>query len=286
MIRLETHLRPRAFGEVLDLALESLRRDLPVVAGASLLVNAPLAAGALFLLYGVTVLGRTTVPFILPLAAALAALVLARSVAQGAVAIAVSIRVEEGREPRLGEALARAARRALPTIFAGLAFWFVAMVGGVLYVIPGLIFSGWCALGVPAAALEGKGPFEAVGRSLKLLKGHATRAMGLTLFTLALYGLLAADAFLGIQGGLAAAEKLFGIDTAYWRNVLTPANGLFASAVLLSIYVVVEPWKACALYHLHLDTRVRYEALDLRRAVERLAEAEAEPRPEPAGAKP
>ncbi len=282
MIRLETTLRPRAFGEILDVALESLRQDLPVIATASLLVNAPLAATIMALLYGVTVLGRATAGYVLPLSALAAALVLARPLAQAAIAIALRTRIEAGRAPTLREACGGALRRGLSIAFAGFMFWFALLFGGLLYVIPGLFFAAWCALGVPAAALEGKGPFESLARSGRLLKGHTGRSMGLLIVFGAIYVMLAANAFAAIQGVLYLGRVLLGLRTAYYDAVLTIENGLFATAVLLAVYIVVEPWKACAIYHLHLDARVRYEALDLVGAVERLPAPA--PAPAPAGA--
>jgi hypothetical protein len=272
MIRVESALRPRGFGEICDAAVETLRRDLAVHATASLLVNAPLAAASLGLLWGVTALGKSRAGWILPLAAAAAALTLLRPLAQGAVALAARERVERGRAPSVALAWRGALRNGLALSFAGVAFWFAALAGGLVYVLPGLLFGGWCALAVPAAALEESGAFSSVFRSVKLLKGHAGRAIALLVFTLVAYGVLVVNAFAAVQGLLLAGRVLLGLRTAYWEAVLSPDNGLFATAVVLAVYVALEPWKACAFYHLHLDARIRYEALDLRQTVERLAE--------------
>jgi hypothetical protein len=145
--------------------------------------------------------------------------------------------------------------------------------------VPGFVAGGWVVLGVPAAALEAKGPFESLGRSIRLLKGHAARGFWLLVFSLGLHAMLAANVFAVVWGALLAGRHFLGLQTAYYEAVLSPANGIFATVVLLAVYVAVEPWKACAIYHLHLDQRVRFEALDLRGAVDRLEAARFDPAP-------
>jgi len=270
VIRIESALRPRSFGEICDAALETLRRDLAVHATATLLVSAPLAATIMGLVWAVKALGGKQGLVVLPLAALAAALTLLRPVALGAVAVAARERVERGRAPRLSTALGTALRSGLSLAFAGIAFWVVALMAGVLYVLPGLLFGGWCSLGVTSAALEGTGPVESMLRSVRLLKGHAGRAIALLIFSSALYAILGANAFAAVQAALMLGSTFLGIETAYWQAVLTPGNGLFATFVMLVVHAAIEPWKACAFYHLHLDARIRHEALDLRRAIERL----------------
>lgn len=272
MIRVDPALRPRTFGAILDAAFESLRRDLALLASISLLINAPLAAVVLLLLFGGPLLGAPLArALLLPLAAIGAALVLLRPVAQAAIAAAVAERLEEGGEPALPRAYGRALRAALPVIFANVAFWMAAAIGGIFYVAPGLIASGALVLAPPAAALEQKGPFEALGRSYRLLRTHLGRGIGLGLMTLVIYGLLAANLFGGTAAALAALRALLGLRTAYWEAVLSLGNGLYVVAGLLAIYLAVEPYKACLVYHLHLDARVRFEAVDLLRAADRVA---------------
>jgi hypothetical protein len=270
VIHLEQSLRPRGRAEILDVALESLRRDLALIATASLLLNAPLAIAVLTLIYGVTSLGPSRFRLVLPLSALAAALTLARPLAHGAVARLLAARLEEGRTPSLREAYGAAFRGSLAALFSGLVFWILALGGGVIYVIPGLFFGGWCVLGPVVAALEKKGPFEALSRAGRLLKGHGSRGAGFLTFLLVVYGLLTVNAFAGVQGILFAARALLGLETAYYEAVLSPENGIFATAVVFAIYLAVEPWKSCALYHFYLDARIRNEALDLRGAADRI----------------
>jgi hypothetical protein len=272
VIRVEETLRPRGVPEILDVALESLRRDAGPILAASLLVNAPLAASLLALFHGLSlaVSPATAADLLGPLALLAALLLLARPLAQGTVAALLADRIERGRDPALGPALLTTVRRAIPVVFASVVFWGAALLGGVLYVVPGLLLSATITLAVPAAAVEGRSPFEAIRRSARLLRGHLGRAVGFNAVTLLLYLFAAANAFFAVQGVLLGGRYLLGLRTAYLEAVLVPTNALYASAILLAVHLAIDPWRACALYHLHLDCRVRHEALDLVRAADAL----------------
>jgi hypothetical protein len=271
MMRVEPRLRPRTFGGLLDAAFESLRYDLAPLVGISLVVNAPLAAAVLLLLFGVTLLGASFAPAVLPLAAVAAALFMLRPLAQAAVTAALEERTESGRAPSIRGAYARAAKAGLAVVFADAASFALAAIAGILYVVPGLIVSGWLALAVPAAVLERTGPFESLARSTELLKGRVTRGIEAVVFVLVAAAILALDAHGGITAGLAAARLFLGVDTAYWEAFLSAGNSLYVVALLLLVYLAVEPYRACLFYHLHLDGRVRYEAVDLLRELDRVA---------------
>lgn len=275
MIRVETALRPRGIPEILDVALESLRRDPGPIVAASLLVNAPLAAALLALLNALSlpVPPATAAALIGPLALVAAGLILARPIAQGTIANLLADRVERGRDPALGPALATALRRGLATVFASVVFWAAALLGGVLYVVPGLLLSAMITLAVPAAAVEGRTPFESVRRSARLLRGALGRAAGFNAVTVLVYVFAAANAFFAVKGLLLGGRYLLGLRTAWLEALLVPSNGLFVTAILLAVHLALDPWRSCALYHLHLDCRVRHEALDLVRAAETLGTA-------------
>lgn len=275
MMRVEPRLRPRTFGGILDAAFESLRYDLATLLGISLLVNAPLAVAVLLLLFGATLLGGAFAAALLPLAVLAALFFLLRPLAHAAVIAALEERTEHGRPPAIGRAYARAGRAALAVVFADMATCALAALTGIFYLLPGVLIAGWFILAVPAAAIEGKGPFEALGRSTKLLKGRLGRGVGAVAFLVVVAGIMTANVLGAVSGGLAVGRELFGLETAYWETFLTVQNGLYVAVVLVAVYLALEPYRACLVYHLHLDSRVRYEASDLIRELDRvIGEAE------------
>lgn len=61
----------------------------------------------------------------------------------------------------------------LPKVFAvAVLYWLVTIVGYVLLIVPGVIFSVMYSVAVPVAVAERLGPFAALGRSARLTEGY------------------------------------------------------------------------------------------------------------------
>jgi hypothetical protein len=78
-----------------------------------------------------------------------------------------------GRRPRGSiDALNAGFMRILPVVGAVIFAAFLTFLGLLLFVIPGIIAWLACFLVVPVAVVEHRGPFESLGRSAALTKGH------------------------------------------------------------------------------------------------------------------
>ena len=129
-----------------------------------------------------------------------------------------------------------------------LALWiFFLVVGRVAY--------------VPQVMLvEGKGVFEAVGRSFSLARGNVRRLMAMTLFTT--FATYSALMILAIPLGWFG--YLNGIDPSPWSSEKWPAWYAIAYSVLgpLSSIVLTPVWML-GLSLLYVDERVRHEGYDI-----------------------
>jgi hypothetical protein len=126
------------------------------------------------------------------------------------------------------------------------------VVGFILLIIPGIwLYAAW-SVGVPALLIEGLGPFRALGRSRRLVKGRwwATAAVLLvatlmvTLVAGAIEALLIAVASLPSQPSLLVAV------------FVSTLSGVIAT-------IITEPFRAAAVTLLYYDLRVRREGYDL-----------------------
>ena len=150
----------------------------------------------------------------------------------------------------LGEDLSASSsyRRALPRlltlILARLLVGIVIMLGFVLFVVPGIIFSLWFVLVTPVVVLEGRGGGGAMGRSRQLMKGNLGKAflLGLVLVVLGLI----------VQTAVGFASELIP-----WPH---PALGVFVGTILQALILPIQIAPFVLLYY---DMRIRKEAFDL-----------------------
>jgi hypothetical protein len=300
---LPAQLRPLSFGEVLDGAFTLYRRHFVTLFLTSLVPQVPLAIAMVGFLRQIqdaraaAVMGSTdavgrAMGYLLLLVMASAVCytlvwaALGRQASQAYTAAEVSVgdgfrRALRGFLPLLGVALvAGIAGLALSITVVLLASWIVAPVLGptapVTPVVVGVFFlvgmlAVWASIGtwlfavVPAVVVERRGPFEAIGRSLALVKGAYWRVLGL----LAVCGLMMWLPVMGISlltgqaAGLGAASPFAAVDRAvYFQQV--------ASTV---IWALTTPYLLAAVVLLYYDRRVRTEAYDLEVAAEHLAVA-------------
>jgi hypothetical protein len=85
-----------------------------------------------------------------------------------------------------GECLARGLKVLPKVLLLTLLYSIIVVVGYVMLIVPGVIFSLMFAVCVPAAIIEGLGPIEALKRSYEMTKGYK----GLIFITYFLWGLL------------------------------------------------------------------------------------------------
>ena len=130
-----------------------------------------------------------------------------------------------------GECLARGLK-VLPKVFlVSLLYTTITVLGYVLLVVPGIIFSLMFAVCVPAAVLEGRGVMDSLKRSYRLTDGYK----GLLLETYFLWGLLV----LALNGVLIwSFARGTGLDPLPATVLQTSVLGMLnSSSQVLTVYV-------------------------------------------------
>jgi hypothetical protein len=94
-------------------------------------------------------------------------------VAAHAVVLVMARDALAGREPILSEALGAVLGRGLDVLVAAFLMWLIVVVGLFLLVVPGLIALFFLLLTPPAVLLEGRGPVDAIRRSMRLVRDNA-----------------------------------------------------------------------------------------------------------------
>jgi len=128
---------------------------------------------------------------------------------------------------------------------AVLMFGFFFLVGKIAY--------------VPQVMLvEGKGVFEAIGRSFILAKGNARRLMAMTLFTTfaTVSALILLVVFLLIIGSLSGFDATNSAEWPVWYTTSYSIIGPVSSILLTPVWML-------SLSLLYVDERVRHEGYDI-----------------------
>ena len=156
-------------------------------------------------------------------------------------------------------------------VFAGaglvniLPVWLVAIVLSIvgLCAIAVLMFGFFFLVGkiayVPQVMLvEGKGVFEAIGRSFILAKGNARRLMAMTLFTTfaTVSALILLVVFLLIIGSLSGFDATNSAEWPVWYTTSYSIIGPLSSILLTPVWML-------SLSLLYVDERVRHEGYDI-----------------------
>src|SRR6185436_3104085 len=143
--------------------------------------------------------------------------------------------------------------------------WLVAIVLGIvaLCAIAVLMFGFFFLVGkiayVPQVMLvEGKGVFEAIGRSFILAKANARRLMAMTIFTSVATGsaLVLLVVFLLIIGSLSGFDGSNSAEWPVWYTTSYSIIGPLSSIVLTPVWML-------SLSLLYVDERVRHEGYDI-----------------------
>ena len=144
-------------------------------------------------------------------------------------------------------ALPRLVRLLIANILAGI----IIMIGFVLLIVPGIIFSLWFLVITAVVMLEDTSATGSLGRSKDLMSGNLGKG-----FMVALVGgLIALGA--GILGGIAAD--------------MLPAEALIARAAIDTfVSAAILPIQTAALILFYYDLRIRKEGFDLQQLSEQL----------------
>lgn len=148
-----------------------------------------------------------------------------------------------------GQSYARAAPRLLGLLGTQILVTFTILLGLLLLIVPGVIFSLWFLVCIPVVILEELSGSTAMGRSRELMRGNLNKG-----FLIALS--------IGILGMI--INFALGLLTGFipWPH---PAFHVFISTILAAVVLPIQtaPWIL-----LYYDLRIRKEAFDLQKLAE------------------
>ncbi len=161
-----------------------------------------------------------------------------------------------GEELSAGESYSRAAPRLLSLIWAQIIAGVVILIGYLLLIVPGVIFSLWFLILTPVVVLEGLGGGTALGRSRELMRGNLGKGFLLAIVVAVLSWIFGAIA--GVLVNFIPIEYL---------SLRTFING-----VIPALWLPIQTAPFILLYY---DLRIRKEAFDLQKMAESMGQAEA-----------
>jgi hypothetical protein len=262
---LKADIRPRTTGELLDDAVRLSLADGPLLLVLSGLFLVPAAIVMLFVL----TLPRQADPWrSLGLPAVAALLVPLTGLGSGACQELFRRRADETPvtlhgclRGALGRGMMHIAARAL-ALAAGL-------LGLTLLILPGLAIWMFTAAVHPLLAERDRGIGEAFSESARTAQRNAAKiaAIGFGRLAVALFVVLNLHILLRL--GLWVVGNLAGLDVALLAAELELGNPAYLIVLLLLAWWLLAPLAEACNYLLHVDTRVRYEGLDLWYRVQR-----------------
>lgn len=189
---------------------------------------------------------------------------------QGA-SITALAQVYQGRQPEWAESLKAGLRRWIALVAATILLTIGSTFGLLFCIVPGVfLFTMWAV--TPAALIaEGLGPFAALRRSFRLVRGRFWPVLGAIVLAYLLY-------FVGEQiiSGATVAITFFGTSGTGFVSFIPTVLG----SVLVS--VIATPFLAAMVTIIYFDLRVRKEGYDLElMAADLVPEAAASPAPPP-----
>ncbi len=164
-----------------------------------------------------------------------------------------------GEQARAGSSLRYALRRLPAVVVLTIVVVFCELLGGVACVIPGIYLWGAFYVAVPALLVEGVGPFRAMGRSRRLVKGQWWKTLGVAVVGYLLVVIISSVLTLVVVGILFANPA---------RNSVT--GFIINTAASTIAAVLTTPAAAAFATVLYIDLRVRKEGFDLFLLAQRL----------------
>lgn len=138
-----------------------------------------------------------------------------------------------------------------------------AAIPGLLLALAAIVASVYVyvrlAVAPPALVMEGRSPFEALGRSWSLIRGSWWRVAGILLLASVITQVLAGIVTVPITVISSVGAALLGADAADATTPMVIATGI---ATLVS-GIIIMPFSAAVTGLLYTDLRIRREALDI-----------------------
>ena len=202
-----TQLTPMGIGEILDATFRLYRKHFLRFVTIVAVMIIPL--GLLQLLVSGAIIAETRggegpgPTFFVGILVILLFAVLANTLSQGALFKSVS-EAYLGKETSVGEAYGFVIPRAFRLIWGSILVGLVVVIGFILLIVPGIIFSLWLTLTIPVILLEGLPASKAMGRSRRLVSGNLGKVFGLA-FILTVLGMIVNYLFQNVIGFRLAA---------------------------------------------------------------------------------
>lgn len=261
-------LRPLGVGEMLDASYRVYRDHavqlwtivavvvIPLFIIQTLLRGAALPSGAYVhngALYQNSTSGQTSAGGSVALVIVSFLGVLAELLATGAV-FKLLLDSYLGRPVDMRESFDYARSRVFSLLWLGILTSVLVLIGFVLIIIPGVWFVVASCVAVPVLMLEGVKGWEAIRRSMHLVRGFWWGTFGRLLTALLLY--IAVTVVLGLIVGL--LTRGLGVSSV---GVWLILNG----ALTTVLTILMAPFIAAVITTLYIDLRVRKESVDLER---------------------
>lgn len=260
-------MRPRGVGEILDAAIKLYVGNWRVLVGCAATVVVPmqLLSGLILLStygngndisVGFSSIGRTVTVAQAHAQLGASAINSVVSFVGGAFVLAALIKALSdaylGETASIGRSLRFGLRRLLPLLVLEIVYIIVQVIAFLLLIIPGIwLYCAW-SVRVPALVIERAGPFSALGRSHRLVKGRWWPSAGVLLVSQLMVGVL--SSLLGAALGAA---------------FLASGNPSVLFAVFISFLislvsgVLLQPFAAAVITVLYYDLRIRKEGYDI-----------------------
>src|SRR5579863_819565 len=279
-------MRPRRVGEILDAAIKLYLSNARVLMGSAATIVVPLQiiSGVILLsVYtdgndisvGFANFGRAVTPGEAEARLGAGAITQLVTLVGGAFVLAACVKALSdaylGQQTSVRGSLRFGLRRLLPLLALGIVYGIGQILGFILLIIPGIwLYAAW-SVRVPALVIERAGPFRALGRSRRLVKGRWWPTAGVLIVSAIMVSVISDIV------GAALGAILF-----------TSANPSVLLAVVLSILigsvtgVLLQPFSAAVVTVLYYDLRIRHEGYDLELLADQLGLSASE-LPEQAG---
>jgi hypothetical protein len=259
-------IRPRGTGDILDDAFRLSLADWPTLLALDGLFFVP-AAVVVLLLLALPAPENRGLALVWP---ALAALLLPTSGLGSGACQELLRRRAEGLPVSLSICLHAALACGLDHVAARALVLLGGILGLACLLVPGLAI--WMCLSAvhPLLAAGEMRLGEALRESTREAQRNAGKATAVLLGRLALFLFAILSLHVLVRVMLWSAGNLAGMDVGLLGTVLVSSNPVYALSIILFAWWLLAPFGEACNYLLHLDTRVRYEGLDIWHRVRRL----------------
>lgn len=164
-----------------------------------------------------------------------------------------------GEEPKWRSSLRYGVRRLPAIVVLSIVSEILIVLGAILCVVPGIYLWAAFYVTVPVLLVEGVGPFRALGRSRRLVKGRWWGTFGVAVIGYLLVAVVT-TALTAVVVGIAFANPARNTVTGFALNTLASTIGSMLTTPAAAAFATV----------LYIDLRVRKEGFDLLLLAQRL----------------